>query len=377
MFQYRLVPLMLWCFCSIWFWLGYPLEVPSQDSAYYYLLSALSQSMAALLGLTFTISLVGAQLTARYSQRLPKRLFSPFFLLYICLFAIAVVLPLIFLSSPNSWKVKFCLTLGTLDLVLLVPYFYYFLDRLSPRSLIEALFQESAKEIKAGKESGQIESVQTMDNIAMSALDFKDYDTFSLALGKLGELMLLRTNNEQEKIRDLLADICHVAIEDPRAARVSTEALSQLCQSAAQTGRKEVAKWALKILEEEIGLVAIHERQGKVTASAVSAAAKAAKSLVEAAVEVTARGVLTLETLGIKAAEKGLWSPAFNAASSLIGVGAHAFTKGQEAIALQAANALRKMQGSKTGKEAVKLAILTKQDEKAVNKFLKEYEIST
>jgi len=262
-------------------------------------------------------------------------------------------------------------------LVLLVPYFYYFLDRLSPRSLIEALFQESAKEIKAGKESGQIESVQTMDNIAMSALDFKDYDTFSLALGKLGELMLLRTNNEQEKIRDLLADICHVAIEDPRAARVSTEALSQLCQSAAQTGRKEVAKWALKILEEEIGLVAIHERQGKVTASAVSAAAKAAKSLVEAAVEVTARGVLTLETLGIKAAEKGLWSPAFNAASSLIGVGAHAFTKGQEAIALQAANALRKMQGSKTGKEAVKLAILTKQDEKAVNKFLKEYEIST
>lgn len=372
---------MLWCFFTIWFWLGYPLEVPSQDPSYHYLLSALSQGMAALLGLTFTISLVGAQLTARYSQRLPKRLFSPLFVLYICLFAIAVVLPLIFLPSPNPWKVKLCLTLGVLDLVLLVPYFYYFLDRLSPRSLIEALFQESAKEIKAGKERGQVESVQTMDNIAMSALGFKDYDTFSLALEKLGELMLLRTNNEQEKIRDLLADICHVAIEDPRAARVSTEALSQLCQSAAQRGRKEVAKRALEILEGEIGLVAIRERQGKVAVFAVSAAAKAIKSLAEAAVEeivsdLTLRVILTFEVLGINAAEKGLWKPVFDAASALIEVGADAFTRCQDTIALQAAKALQKMKAKAgTGEEAVTAAILSKQGEKAVDKFLKNFHL--
>ena len=268
-------------------------------------------------------------------------------------------------------------------MVLLVPYFHYFLDRLSPRSWIEALFQESAKEIKARKGKGQIESVQTMDNIAMNALGFKDYDTFSLALEKLGELMLLRRNNEQEKIRELLADICHVAIEDPRATRVSTEALSQLCQSAAQIGRKEVAEWALEILEEEIGLVAIHERQGRVAAFAVSAAAKAAKSLVEATVEeiikdVTLGGVFILGVLGHNAAKKGLWEPAFSAASALIDVGAYAFTKGQDTIAWQAADGLRKMQSlaeTETGEEAVKAAILTKRGEKAVGKFLKNFDL--
>ena len=156
---------LLWALFSLWLWKQYRLapKDPAQDPAFHYLLSALSQGMAALFGLIFTVSLVAAQLTSRYSHRLLKHIFSFYTITYIGLFIVAIILPLLFLPSPNPWKVKLCLSLGALALLLLIPYFRYFLDRLTPRSLLETLFQESFKRLRAKNRIDQIESIQAID----------------------------------------------------------------------------------------------------------------------------------------------------------------------------------------------------------------------
>lgn len=178
------VPWLLFTF----FLLFWQLEPQSPD-AFKYLLSALSQGMAAVLALTFTISLVAAQLTARYGYQVLRRVLVLPTILYILYFALVTLLPLVFLPSNSIFQVKLSLSLGALALALLAPYLRYFFHRITPQSLLDDLSHEAAEKIKDPGPAGVTE-LDTIENMVMSSLAVKDYNTFSYAMDKLVDLAL-------------------------------------------------------------------------------------------------------------------------------------------------------------------------------------------
>lgn len=205
------------------------------ETSFYYVLSALSQGMAAVFALTFTISLVVAQLNARYDIRLLERLLTPRIIGYILYFGFVVLFPLFVLSYPVVPRiklpfilgVKFSFFLAALALVLLIPYFRYYLSRISPHSFIKELAQEGIRKLEEGIESREIEIIEM---IAMSAQGSRDYSTFNLALVHLQEMALC---NGQEVAYNKyciegLGDITYSTMNDPRAWQLAQAILENV-----------------------------------------------------------------------------------------------------------------------------------------------------
>lgn len=219
-------PLLLAAIVLIWRWPG--LHVPLVDEAHphtLYLLSAIAQSLAAVLALVFTITLVIAQLSSRYSHRMLASFFDMPTILYILLFIVAVLLPFWLLAEPSALGVKLSLTLAVASLLLLVPYFLRFREKLNPEHILLALYLKALKQLRANADK-EPEAVATIDNFAMSAFVLKDYDTFDNAVTVLAKLGMAaaqsQTNRTVEKVwRSILSRLRSaglVLIEDPRAA---------------------------------------------------------------------------------------------------------------------------------------------------------------
>lgn len=166
-----------------------------------YLLSAIAQSLAAVLALVFTISLVVAQLSSKYSHRLLASFFDKSTIFYILLFIISVLLPFWILSQPeiNDVPVKFSLILSVICLLFLIPYFLRFKEKLDPERIIEDLKKKSLKQFKVNPMK-EPEEIVNIDNFIMSAFIFKDYDTFNRGIESLKSLAILTLESSDYQI---------------------------------------------------------------------------------------------------------------------------------------------------------------------------------
>lgn len=142
-----------------------------------FLLSAIAQSLAAVLALVFTATLIVAQLSSRYSHRVLTYFFDAYTISYILLFVIAVVLPILLLTNMYLVAIKASLILGTVCLVLLVPYFYRFRIMLTPEYLLTCTTNRALSRLRSNT-AVEPQDLATLDNIVMSAYDMRDYETF-------------------------------------------------------------------------------------------------------------------------------------------------------------------------------------------------------
>ena len=110
-------------FIAIWIWPN--LNVPPlatidpqgnihNNTQTLYLLSSIAQSLAAILALVFTLSLIVSQLNSRYSPRTYRNFFNVFTIIYIVVFVISVFFPLWVIQNFNWVEVKVSLSLSAI-----------------------------------------------------------------------------------------------------------------------------------------------------------------------------------------------------------------------------------------------------------------------
>ena len=174
----------------IWYWPG--LHVPNVDAANphaLYLLSSIAQSLAAVMAIVFTITLVIAQLASNHSPRMLASFFDAPTIAYMLFFIISLLLPLWLIAEADEFAARLSLCLAATSILLLVPYFLSFREKLRPERLLLSLSEESIKGLKADP-TKEPEAVQVIHDCAIMALARKDYDTFNKGVEALARLSL-------------------------------------------------------------------------------------------------------------------------------------------------------------------------------------------
>ena len=115
-----------WIYCviiaiAVFLILYYCYPDTEQDNARY-ILSAISQGLAAILALVFTITLVVAQMTRRYTA-MDKIIFRPETIILMSIFGIGVVTPLLVLKFGFwGWGVNFSIAIASFCVFSLLPF---------------------------------------------------------------------------------------------------------------------------------------------------------------------------------------------------------------------------------------------------------------
>ena len=253
---------------AIWVWPGLhvPPLVVGESSQALYLLSAIAQSLAAILALVFTVSLITFQLSARYSQRVIGQFFNKFTITYIVVFVISILLPLWTIMEPDYYRVKVCLSLAGVSVLLLIPYFLDLRERLSPEKMLLDLRRKTLK-IIGTKPTKCPEEIVTLDNFVMSAFASKDYETYRVGVDTLARLAYEadkqgRSERDEDKdgksysnfelskhIYEILEDIASSTLDDPRVPGQITSAIWRSAITGIQEGLGDCAEAAVIRLE--------------------------------------------------------------------------------------------------------------------------------
>lgn len=274
---------------SIWWWPGFdPPPISATNPHTLYFLAAVAQSLAAVLALVFTISLVVAQLSSRYSHRMLADFFDPPTIGYFLMFVAAAFMPLWLLGQgqPSLWATRVSLTMAAGVLVLLVPYFLRFRERLDPASVIKRLQDKATKRLKVdrGKEP---EEVAAIDNLCMSAFVLRDYDTFDLGVRTLGTIALDASRDIKDTIgKGIFYRLMYIglaSVEDPLAPMRVIVALRDTGLKALEQENQTAEEWP--------------------TFPIANIGARAADKGLEAQAE---QAVMSLIEVGTKAVENGL-----------------------------------------------------------------------
>jgi hypothetical protein len=315
------------------------------------LLGGLATGLITAQALVFTISLVAAQLNARYTHRMISRIFTWPTGLYMGLFSFSSIYSLVVLAALSSRSNNFAfyppgglhpvhpvllaLDLAGTCLVLLVPYLWSFKRRLDP----ELMSREGARRAIDGLRNGASDGanpVAALDNIIMSAFGYRDYDTFDRGLSDLADVGLEAWRRSLgvtgHSIFRRMAQIGVATIDDPRAPFQVTSRLGTAGSALSDEGLSEAAR-QVAIAMSEIAEVAIEKNQ----------------------VAVTRHILLILSEWGQQAGERGV-IPVAEEASYLLGhLGTLAARRGMEDSARQAAIYLRGI-GTRTSLHRIDLA---------------------
>lgn len=144
-------------------------------------LATLAQVNSTIFALVFTIPLVASQL-GRY--RTPIPIFRGFSLVYMLLYMLAIFLPL----SRFPPIIPVCIPLSVFCTLLLIPYFRWVENGLSVEGTLEYHKSEAVKSTLKNREASFREKVDNIYEIAVQALNFKDYNALAIALDELVEL---------------------------------------------------------------------------------------------------------------------------------------------------------------------------------------------
>jgi len=184
-----------------------------------YLLSSISQGLAASFALIFTITLVLVQLTAKYSPRIFKFVFSRLVIIYMLFFVFSIIFPLYVLISISDFGVKLSLIFAVLCFVFLIPYTYRIGQKINPISLMKTVKKEFDKKLTNKSKLDISSSLDLMandfsciNNFCVYAISTKDYPTLEKGL-EIYKDMLWGYHN---RLKDILrqATIIPESLED-------------------------------------------------------------------------------------------------------------------------------------------------------------------
>jgi hypothetical protein len=315
------------------------------------LLGGLATGLITAQALVFTISLVAAQLNARYTHRMASRVFTWPTGLYMGLFIGSAIYSLVVLAALSSRSPDFvihlpgelkpihpvtiALALAGTCLVLLIPYLWSFQHRLDPERMAQDQGRRARRQLQQ-RHVLEPQEVAALDNIVMSAYSYKDYDTFARGLRELAQVGLESWRLSQPPLGEsIFRRIAHIGIstiDDPRAPFQVMDVLLETGTTLASQGMQEAARQVAVVIAE-IG-------------EAVTDKAQTA---------LTYQVAFSLSLLGSRAAEHGLVPVVEEAAYSLGYLGGKASRRGLEDSTRQVAVFLRRV-GTRAAENQLNLA---------------------
>ncbi len=241
-----------------------------QDNARY-ILSAISQGLAAILALVFTITLVVAQMTRRYTA-MDTIIFRPGTIGLMIIFGSGVVIPLLVLKTGSlGWGVNLSVALAAFCVFSLIPFLKDVNLILKYKIGVETVYEECIKAIDSG------------DQV--------------VAWGKIRELIAIDKGAVKESCESVLLDIINY--------------LSEIGHQCAEKRWGDATYWIVENLRH-IGIDSAENRFKRAPYSAtrgltsigVKAAKNRLKSLTQGSIE--SEAIEGLKDIGTKADERGV-----------------------------------------------------------------------
>ena len=204
------------------------------------LLGAIATGLITAQALIFTITLVAAQLNARYSHSMISSVFTWPTALLMSLYMFSSIYSMITLAvlsmRPTAFIINFpivslyihpvsiSICLAATCLILLIPYLWSFKSILNPEYMASHEYHRQLN--KLHKTHGLAdEDTSTLSDITLSAFGYRDYRTFEFTFKRLADLALVAWQQSiigtAETIHRHLVEITINSIEDPRCPRVA------------------------------------------------------------------------------------------------------------------------------------------------------------
>lgn len=178
-----------------------------------YLLSAISQGLAALLGLTFTISLIALQVSYKDARLLDTFFKDIFNILYPLIMAVGIVYPLIILKVDRYDSLtNIAIAIGTLSVFLVLPYFLRMKEFVKLNVGIRMCFNDAKQKLLDDDKSGYYHATYDMVQLAIESLktNYLVYD-YSLAyLYDLCRFYFSKHKKADEVVDATVAKICEL-----------------------------------------------------------------------------------------------------------------------------------------------------------------------
>ncbi len=247
------------------------------------LLGSIATGLITAQALIFTITLVAAQLNARYSHSMISSVFTWPTALLMSLFMFSCIYSMITLAALSSRPSSFIINLpiSTLNihpvsisiclaatcLILLLPYLWSFKSILNPEYMASHEYHRQLNKLRKTHQLAS-EDTSTLSDITLSAFGYRDYKTFEFAFKKLSDLSLMAWHQSiigtAETINRHLIEITINSIEDPRCPRVAYRVLETMgadlvAQSSAEGARQII------IALSEIGEIALEKANYSLT----------------------------------------------------------------------------------------------------------------
>lgn len=228
------------------------------------LLGAIATGLITAQALIFTITLVAAQLNARYSHSMISSVFTWPTALLMSLYMFSSIYSMITLAvlsmRPTAFIINFpivslyihpvsiSICLAATCLILLIPYLWSFKSILNPEYMASHEYHRQLN--KLHKTHGLAdEDTSTLSDITLSAFGYRDYRTFEFTFERLADLALVAWQQSiigtAETIHRHLVEITINSIEDPRCPRVACIVLGEMgekliAQSSAEGARQVI-----------------------------------------------------------------------------------------------------------------------------------------
>ena len=157
--------------------------LPDSRDPLYYLLSAQAETLGSLFVLAFTVTLVAAQIASRYSQILLHQLIGAWALWYAIPFGAGILLPLFLLRGEfYLWAAHLSLLVASYCIFTLLPFAAAVRRLLSISGTLSTIRHELATSDTEAEASAL---TRKLGNIAIGALNLRDYETFELGVREL------------------------------------------------------------------------------------------------------------------------------------------------------------------------------------------------
>ncbi len=163
-----------------------------------YLLSSISQGLAATFALAFTITLVAIQLASEYTPILTDNFFNMKIKIYMGFFIISIIIPLILLGFDiydKIWTI-ISLTFAVICLLLLIPFFTYTKNILKPSNLIQIVKENALNDQNNKKVSN---SLLALYRIAIIAYSERDKKTIEEAIQAFHDIIIKSNDSSYRK----------------------------------------------------------------------------------------------------------------------------------------------------------------------------------
>lgn len=222
-----------------------------------YLLSTISQSLAALFALIFSILLVGTQIYSKYSIKTIERFFDKYTMTYVLFFLISIFFPWIVLKEletlsnnlyfvPDRW-INVSIFIGGTSIFMLIPFIYHFKNRMNIETYLTELQRKALtrvsnvpKEKKLSLEELEkyTSEIDTIENIIMASYSQYDYDTFGRGTEEILNIMIeVKNSNITDEIIGRVLDVFDRTSEDPKMPIRIVEGFSKITNRAVENDK--------------------------------------------------------------------------------------------------------------------------------------------